>query len=196
VLSSCYNSFERILFDLYRHHLDRKKFPRKLCELYYLSLAEEHRLDAIKNVFEALEKSPKIREAIENLLKYFRWCWTVRNSILHAEAYPTILLDPNDLNLVKRKAKRSSELEYHSFTLDKLRDYAEKIEAGRTQAAKINLHLRYRAIPPKRRSVALRIHGYEPLPRTLRIPDPIAGSAYPLPGLERPTRPQSLQVKL
>jgi hypothetical protein len=97
---------------------------------------------------------------------------------------------------VKRKAKRSSELEYHSFALDKLRNYAEKIEEGRVQAAKINLHLRYRATPPKRRSAALLAYGYVSLPRILRIPDPIAGSAYPLPDLERPAQPQSLQVKL
>jgi hypothetical protein len=68
VLSSCYNSFERILFDIYGHHLDRKKFPKKLYELYYLSLAEDHRLDAIKNVFDALERSQKVKDAIANLL--------------------------------------------------------------------------------------------------------------------------------
>jgi hypothetical protein len=190
VISSCYNSFDRILFDIYLHYLERKKLPRKLCELYYLSLPEEQRLDAIKYIFDALEKNRKVRKAIENLVQYFRWCWLVRNSILHGEPYPTILVDPNDLNLVKRKKKRSSELEYHSFTLGQLRDYAEKIETGRMQAAKINLHLRYRAMPPKRRSVALQVHAYEPLPRILHIPNPLEGSEHPLIGQARPTRPR------
>jgi hypothetical protein len=196
VISACYNSFERILFHIYLHHLDRKKFPRRLCELYYLSLAEDHRTEAIKYVFQTLEKNKKIKETIDNLLKYFRWCWSVRNLILHAETYPTLLLDANDLNVVKRKAKRSSELEYHSFTLAKLRNYAEQIEIGRLQAAKINLHLRYQATPVKRRSAALRAHGYEPLPRILRIPDPLVGTAHhPQPDLEWLSQPQSSAVK-
>jgi hypothetical protein len=183
VISSCYNSFERILFKIYMHHLSRKKFPQKLCELYYLSLAEDHRLQAIKFAFEALEKNDKVRDRVFNLLKYFEWCSTVRNAVLHGEVYPTLLLDKNDLKLVKRKRKRSSEVEYHSFTLAKLRDYAERIEAGREQAARINVHLRYRATPAKRRSVALRAHGYEPLPKILEIPDPLEGSAHPQIGL-------------
>src|SRR5215469_7322053 len=60
VISSCYNSFERILFDLYLHHLDHKKFPRSLTEKFFLSLAERDRLGALRDVFTALEKNKRV----------------------------------------------------------------------------------------------------------------------------------------
>jgi hypothetical protein len=37
VISMNYNAFERNLYWLYRFHLDRKKIPQKLSDLYYLS---------------------------------------------------------------------------------------------------------------------------------------------------------------
>jgi hypothetical protein len=122
----------------------------------------------------------------KNLTEYFHWCWAVRNAVVHAEVYPAFLVSKNDLNLVRRRGKQSSELEYLTFSVATLREYADKIEAGRMQAARINLHLRYRATPPKRRSAALRTHGYEPLPKTLPIPAP----------MEARERPRSGQVYL
>ncbi len=154
VISSCYNSFERILFDIYMHHLRRQGFPERLCEFYYLGLPEDRRPDAVKQVFDTFEKNAKVKDRVENLLKYFRWCWQVRNVVLHGEAYPTLIVDKTDLMLVKRK-RRSAEREYHALPFAKLRDLADKIEAGRTQAAKINLHLRYRSTPRKRLSAEL-----------------------------------------
>jgi hypothetical protein len=170
VLASCYNSFERILFDLYLHHLDRKKFPRALTEQFYLAVDEQRRVKMLRDVFLALEQSKKVIALIDNLANYFNWARSVRNTILHAEAYPMMIVSNSDLNVVKRRGRRSAEVGYLSLDLTTLRYLAEKIEAGRLQAAKINVHLRYRDTKPSRRSVALSIHGRESLPQILVPP--------------------------
>ena len=48
VISMNYNAFERTLYSLYRLHLDRKKIPLRLGELYYFTLNEQSRLAAIE----------------------------------------------------------------------------------------------------------------------------------------------------
>jgi hypothetical protein len=170
VIASCHNSFERILFDLYLHHLDRRKFPRTLSESSFLAFNEQDRTVALRKVFAALERRKKVIELIDNLVAYFNWAWTVRNTILHAEPYPPAIIDFRDLNLVKRKNKRSAQVGYLSLDLETLRYLAEKIEEGRLQAAKINVHLKYRDTIPSRRSPMLARHGLEPLPQILVLP--------------------------
>jgi hypothetical protein len=179
VISGCYNTFERLLFDLYSHHLDRKKYHRIISEKYFLSIDEKKRVELVKEVFRHFEKRRRIIEAIDNLMSYFTWCVTVRNSILHAEVYPAFFASTTDLNLVKRLSKRSAKLGYLSLDLATLRYLADRIEDGRLQAAKINLHLRYRDTAPSRRSPALRHHGREPLPQKLPIPAALTLSERP-----------------
>jgi hypothetical protein len=170
VLASRYNAFERILFDTYLHHLDRKKFPRALTESFYLSRDENSRMTAIKDVFAAFEKKPAVQNRIANLVEYFGWCHTVRNNILHGEVTPTQIADLANLNLTKRKGKRTAEVGYLTLDLPALRKAVDQIGEGRLQAAKIYLHLYYRDTKPAQRSFVLKNHGPEPLPKTLRIP--------------------------
>ena len=79
VISMNYNAFERTLYSLYRLHLDRKKIPLRLGELYYFTLNEQSRLAAIRAVFDEYERNEKVREVAESSLKFFDWCSNVRN---------------------------------------------------------------------------------------------------------------------
>jgi hypothetical protein len=182
VISSCYNAFERILYDLYFHHLDKKKLPRKFAEFQFFALNEQDRMAAIRNVFILFERRKRVVHLIDNLVTYFNWAWTARNSILHGEVYPTAIVSSTDLNLIKRRNKRSADVGYLSLTLDELRYIAERIEDGRLQAAKINVHLRYRDRNRAQRNAGLRAYheaGLTALPRRLSPPDALALSERP-----------------
>jgi len=179
VICVCFNSFERILFDLYIHHLDRKKYNRIISEQYYLSQDEQKRIGLLITVFEHYEKRRKVRDAINNLADYFKWCFNVRNSVLHGENYPTLISSSTDLNLVKRLGRRSTTVGYLSLNLPALRYLADRVEDGRLQAAKINIHLRFRDTPASRRSRMLREYGLEPLPKKLSVPEPLVLSERP-----------------
>jgi hypothetical protein len=101
VISSCFNTFERLMFDLYIHHLDRNKYSRELSESYYLAIDEQKRVDALKATFRRFEKRKRVIDLIDNLSSYFKWCAEVRNSVVHGEAYPTIIAPNSDLNFSK-----------------------------------------------------------------------------------------------
>jgi len=171
VIASCYNSFERILFDLYLHHLNRNKVPKQLSAQFFLSRDQSRRLTLINEVFSAYEKRQKVKDRIVNLTEYFTWASEIRNMLLHAEVYPTLLRDDIAFNIIKRKGRYTLDSGYQSFGLLQLRDYADKIQEGRLQAAKIAVHLRYRDTKPQYRSGALQRHGLEPFPRKLDLPE-------------------------
>lgn len=179
VISACFNSFERILFDLYIHHPDRKKYHRLISERYFLTLDERKKLDLIKDIFKLFERRPRVIAALNNLVDYFAWCADVRHSVLHGEIYPTIISSTTDLNLVKRITRKSLAVGYLSLDLTTLRYLADRIEDGRLQAAKIKVHLRYRDTKPRSRSPMLRAHGREPLPKKLHVPEPLKLSPRP-----------------
>jgi hypothetical protein len=178
VISACFNSFERILFDIYIHHLDRKKYDRFISEQYFLAIDERRKLDLIKQTFKRLEKKPRVSALVFNLVEYFEWCSKVRNSVLHGEIYPALFARAN-LNLMKRPSKRSYGVLYLSLDLPELRNLADRVEAGRMQAAKISAHLRFRDTKPRHRTRLQLRHGREPLPKLLRVPKPLTPSVLP-----------------
>ncbi len=188
VISACYNTFERLLFDLYMHHLDRKKYQRVISEKYFLSLDEQKRIQLLIEVFKHFERSERVKTAIKDLTNYFTWCLTVRNSILHAEVYPALFARDTDLNLIKRLSKRSQHHGYLSVDLQALRYLADRVEDGRLQAAKINLYLRYRDTKPSARPMSFTLYGREPLPKKLAIPEPLTLLVQPRIG--PPPRPR------
>jgi hypothetical protein len=173
VIASCYNAFERLIFELYLHHVDRNKIPHSISVQFYLSRDDGNRLALINSVFQTYEKKERVRQLLENLTNYFRWCADVRNTILHGEVIPSFFADKHFHRISKRRGKKSAEMGYLSINLPSLRDYADKIQDGRLQAAKIMLHLHYRDTPPTKRSFSLRNYGLEPLPQTLDVPNPI-----------------------
>jgi hypothetical protein len=176
-----YNDFERTLYSLYRLHLDRKKIPLKLSELYYFTLNEQQRLAAIRAVFDEYERSEKVRDVLESSLKFFDWCANVRNSILHAQHYPLLFGSSDDaLHLTKRKNKRSSAPGYLRFTLAQLRAIGDAFHYGNQHCARLYVHLRQRGSPENKWNTLLRTHGREPLPETLATPKFITIADHPI----------------
>jgi hypothetical protein len=48
--------------------------PEDLIDLYYYSLIEEKRLEAIRTAFEKFEPDAAVKEAMQNLLLHLHWC--------------------------------------------------------------------------------------------------------------------------
>jgi hypothetical protein len=127
-ISSCYNAFERILYDLYFHHLDKKKLPRKFTEFQFFALNEQDRMAAIRNVFILFEPRKRVVRLIENLVTYFNWAWTARNSILHGE-----------VSLYERRVRQSA-LFIHWEHLHEEQDFLiDTLEVEPSGKAKINM---------------------------------------------------------
>jgi len=136
VISTCYNAFEDGLLRLYRHHPDRLKLPQKMTEMFYLSLNEKQRLTAIKTIFAEYEKDQAVVALVLNLIKYFDWCWDVRNKLVHAEHYPAMFGGkPGKWHLSKRIDKKTTGRGYMELALETLRKMADKIECGVKQCA-------------------------------------------------------------
>jgi hypothetical protein len=171
VIAVQFAQFERTLEALYSSGARREKMPEALIDLYYFSLNEEKRIEAIRALFNTYEKNPMAKAYVENLLDYFQWCRNCRNQILHAEPYPAMFGgNPDTLYLTKRVGKQSPKSGYMKFKLPQLRSIADKIRAGVVQSAILNLHLRYRdqsldAIPAR-----FQAYKREPLPQILHVP--------------------------
>jgi hypothetical protein len=148
VIAVTYAGFQRSIDSLYAFHPRQQKLPDELIELYYFSLGEEKRIDAVRKVFDAYGKSEVVKAAINNVLSYFRWCKHTRDQILHAERYPASFGgDPDTLYLTKRLSKQSPDSGHMSFKLDELRSIADKMRVGIVQSATIHIHLRVRDVP-------------------------------------------------
>jgi hypothetical protein len=150
VISLLTAQFERSIDSFHAHHWHLQNAPDELIDLYFYSLNEEKRLEAIRTAFEKFEQDPAVREAIENLIQYFKWCRDARNNLLHAEHYPASFGgDPALLYLMKRTSKSSTTSGYMKLSLEYLRSIAGKIRAGIVQSAKISIYLRIRGLPPE-----------------------------------------------
>jgi len=193
VISSCYNSFEESVFELYQHHPRIQKLPVKLIHLYYRSINERERLAAVKAVFAEYEKDANVISLVENLVTYFEWCWDVRNKIIHAEQYPA-LFSSVKLSLSKRIGKKTSERGYMSLDLERIRGFADKIEFGKRHCARMVIYLRVRDVGLAHLSSAYRQYEHEPLPNKLDVPETLdlSPSPHPLQAPEyllKPSRP-------
>jgi hypothetical protein len=180
VISLLTAQFERSVDGFHAHHWRDQNAPDDLIDLYYYSLNEEKRLEAIRAAFNKFERDPAVRQAIENLVLYFKWCRDARNNLLHAEHYPASFGgNPAILYLIKRAGKQSSKSGYMKLSLDSLRSIASKIRAGIVQSASINIYLRTRGLPSAKIDRQLRPYANEPLPTPMTIPKPLRLSATP-----------------
>ena len=180
VISLLTAQFERSIDSFHAYHWRDQKAPDDLIDLYYYSLNEEKRLEAIRAAFEKFESDPAVRRAIENLVLYFKWCRDARNNLLHAEHYPASFGgNPAFLYLIKRTGKQSSKSGYMKLSLGTLRSIAGKIRAGIVQSAKINIYLRTRGLPPAKIDRQLRAYASDPLPAPMKVPKPLRLSAMP-----------------
>jgi hypothetical protein len=174
VISICYCAFERGIDGLFELHPLKQKMSKKLIDLYYFGLNEERRITAIKEVFKTYEKDRDVISVVNNLLQYFQWCRDVRNKLLHAEHYPPLFGgDPETLHLTKREGKRTPKQVYVTLGLARLRDIADKIQAGREQCARIRIYLRVRGRHVHELDHGLMVYMHEPLPKKLIVPRPL-----------------------
>lgn len=174
VISLLTAQFERSVDSFHAHHWREQNAPDDLIDLYYYSLNEEKRLEAIRAAFEQFEADPAVKEAIKNLVLYFHWCRDARNKLLHAEPYPSSLGgDPQLLYLIKRIDKRSRQSGYMKLSVAYLRSIAGKIRVGIVQSARISIYLRTRGLPLEKIDKQLRAYAGEPLPEPLSVPQPL-----------------------
>jgi hypothetical protein len=171
VIAVTFASFERSVDFLYVNLAREQHMPKELFSLYYFSLNEEKRIEAIRLVFKTFEKNTEVIALIENLLDYFQWCRNCRNQILHAEQYPPMFGgEPDTLYLTKRVGKRSPQTGYMKFKLSKLRFIADKVREGVVRCAEMHIYFRFRGRPLNAVPAELRAYVREPLPQILRIP--------------------------
>jgi hypothetical protein len=135
VISLLTAQFERSIDSFHAHHWRDQNAPDDLIDLYYHSLNEERRLEAIRAAFDKFERDPAVRRTLENLVLYFKWCRDARNNLLHAEHYPASLGgNPAFLYLIKRTGRQSSKSSYMKLSLDNLRATQAESELGSYKA--------------------------------------------------------------
>jgi hypothetical protein len=194
VLSSRYNAFEQLIFNLYMHHNDKKKVPARISEQFYWSRDEQNRINLLKDTFKDFERRKKVKEIIENLADYFFECWKIRNGIIHGYVYPTLIANQRELQLVTQ-AKKSRKRTYLDLDLPTIRECADCMALGRKQAADIAIFLQHRDTTPSRRSLWLRSVGPRSLPKTIHIPKRLLRLVHPPDHPIQPSRQGSLNGK-
>jgi hypothetical protein len=171
VIAITFAQLERSIESHYHAEARRQGVPDGLIDLYFYSMNEEKRIEAIRVLFQRYKAHPEVIALIGNLLEYFKWCRNCRNQILHAENYPAGFgEDPEMLYLIKRIGKQSPKSGYMKFTVPTLRSIADKIRAGVVQSATIEIHLRYLGVPITDVREPYLAIVREPLPSKLQVP--------------------------
>jgi hypothetical protein len=164
-------SFERSIDALCLNISRQQHVPKDLTELYYYSLNEEKRIEAVRIIFSEFEKDKEVTGLVDNMLNYFQWCRECRNQLLHAERYPPAFGGDSDmLHLTKRVGKQSPKTAYMKFSLETLRSIADRIRAGHVRCLHLRAYLRFRGRSPATVPVAFRPYILKPLPGKLRVP--------------------------
>jgi hypothetical protein len=171
VIAVVFAQLERSVESFYHAEAWRKKMPNELTNLYFYSLNEEKRIDAIRQIYTGYKKHPEILALIGNLLDYFNWCRDCRNHILHSENYPAAFGGKSEtLYLTKRIGKQNPRPGYIQFTLPRLRSIADKMRTAVVQSATIEIRLRYLGVPHSEIRQPYLDIVREPLPQTLCVP--------------------------
>ena len=176
VIAILFAQLERSIESLYQAEAWRKKMPDDLTNLYFYTLNEEKRIQAIGLIYGAYKKQhPQMHVLIDNLLEYFVWCRNCRNQIVHAENYPASFGgDPQTLYLTKRVGKQNPRSGYMRFTLPELRSIADKMRDGVVRSATIEIRLRYLGVASSDVPQPYRDIVQEPLPDILPVPRNLA----------------------
>lgn len=190
VIASVYNDFDAGLFNIYAHHLKRKKVPEKISSRLYFQTSEDQRTDLIKFVFAECEKKKKVIDAVTALCSYYLWCWNTRNTLLHATIIPPLLgfvfgASDEHLLITKRTTRRGTEKGYAALTLTQLRIIADQMHIGDSCCIKLRWYLYCRDMPRAKWPVWLSLDGPQALPEIPAPPKEISLSALPRVGIER-----------
>jgi hypothetical protein len=179
VIAVSFSAFQRGLLSLYAHHPQQQKMPYELVELYYSALNEKMQLKAIRTIFAVYEHNEAALAFANQLVAYFDWCSDVRNKLLHSELYPPFFGGEADkLYLIKRE-KREPNSSYLWLTVAQLRDLADKIEAGKRQAAAFLIYLRIRDIPQDQLPRGYAAFVNDAVPDLLVVPPTLELSPHP-----------------
>jgi hypothetical protein len=180
VIAVEFAQLQRSVESLYHAEARRQKMPDELTNLFFYSLNEEKRIEAIRLIYSDYRKHPEIVALISNLLDYFNWCRDCLNHILHAENYPASFGgDSETLYLTKRIGKQSPRSGYMQFTLPRLRSIADKIRAAVVQSATIEIRLRYLGVSVSGVPEPYRDIVRQPLPEMLSVPRNLKLNARP-----------------
>jgi hypothetical protein len=180
-IALCYNAFERGIFDLYCHYQQDAKVPNEIADFFFLSLSEGPRIEAIKLVVRQYEKDAQVVAFFESLMTYFEWAWKTRNQILHSELHPSIFGGhPNDIELSKRRTKKTSEIGYLRLSVLQLREIADAIEKGKRACASLRVYLYQRTVPRSHWNASHKLHGPEPLHEILVAPASLELAPHPI----------------
>ena len=186
VISLLFNSFERGMDELFHFHPHRQGVPAEFADYFFYNLADEKRLNAVKFVFDRYEADDAVKNVIRNLIDYFNWCHQARNMLLHAEHYPPLFGEQEDVFYISKPAnRRERKRGYKAIPLSELRGIGDRIEEGVMQCTRVRLFLRTRGVPLSDLSLALRMQAPFELPGTLSIPTKLELSSTP-PGPLRP----------
>jgi hypothetical protein len=190
VIATIYTAFQRGMDELYKFHPRRQNVPDRLINLYYYGLNEEARISAVTEAFAEYEKEDAVKNSVENLAEYFKWCKNCRDQLQHSEHYPPSFVDADDdtLHLTMRVGKTSPRQEYIAFPLSRLRDIADKIQIGQIQCVRVRIYLRARGRPDRELPLSWRAsldNEHRSLPEKLRVPRYLKLSPIP-PGTPLP----------
>ncbi|SEE72783.1 hypothetical protein SAMN05444161_6886 [Rhizobiales bacterium GAS191] len=179
VISITFANLQASLDALNKSYARQLNMPGELIDFLYFNLTEEKRIEAIGTLFRASEADKAVVRAVENLLRYFKWCSKCRNNILHSELYPPSFgADPDMLHLVKKVGKQSPKSAYLKFSLPTLRLIADRMRKGVVQSAEIQLYMRFRGMPVDKVPSPYKPYAKK-LPSKLNIPRPIDPSDKP-----------------
>jgi hypothetical protein len=179
VISTNYNAFETQLFELFAHHLDARKVPRKITDAVYFQASETKRLENINLVFAECEKEQAVKKCVEKLMLYFQWCYETRNHLLHSRHAPPLFGgDERALHLAKR-VKKTSAQGYLKPNLATLRNIADKIQIGERLCFDLINHLQLRDTPVGEWDVSMCMLSPVALPEIPDQPRPLKPSQVP-----------------
>jgi hypothetical protein len=182
VVASEYNNFEDRLFDLYQHHLKKRKISKPMQAIasqLYFKTSEDKRPELIEHVFSQFEKDVKVMRTLKALNIYYLWCHTARNTLIHSMFDPPFFGGSLDVLYITKRGRKNPKYGFAKFELSELRDIADAIHAGFRYCVDLNWYLRYRDTPKAKWSLSMRVSGSQELPDIPKPPKLMALSDIP-----------------
>ena len=188
IASLNYNSFEHVLFAIFRVHLLDRNVPSEFSGFIFGELNRQQQIQALKEVFETCEKDPIVIERISDLLAFFSWAAQARDMLMHS--HQDTFSDPKEgrLALAKRSRDNFAKFNFMSLSVLYLRAIADDMHRGYLFALNLFAFLESRAgrMPGFLSQLA-------PLPNKPQIPKPlklkeapsISDTGKPQPGSSR-----------
>lgn len=145
VISVNYNSFENVLYAIFRNPLISNGVPDKLSEYVFSEFNRQQQVEAMRVVFASYEKDPEIIDRITHLLAYFHWCYEARDTLMHAHHDKSSGGSPARLSLSKRSKGDFAKFNFMFLSLAHLRAIADHMHEGYLFALELFAFLEHRS---------------------------------------------------